>query len=135
MQGQQNQPKLKLGLSKKKTPKFPLVPEKLYFTIGEVGQLCFLKAHVLRYWEQEFHELAPSKRCGNRRYYSRDDVILIRKIRALLYEKGFTIDGARIKLKEDACCDDMENELMPSDIIQEAIAKLKKVADDLEDEL
>lgn len=76
------------------------IPGKRYFTIGEVAELCGLKAHVLRYWEQEFPQLNPVKRRGNRRYYQRDDVLLIRDIRHLLYEEGFTIQGARQKLSQ-----------------------------------
>jgi len=74
------------------------IPAKRYFTIGEVAELCDLKAHVLRYWEQEFPQLSPVKRRGNRRYYQREDVILIRQIRELLYAQGFTIQGARQQL-------------------------------------
>jgi DNA-binding transcriptional MerR regulator len=73
----------------------PEIPAKRYFTIGEVSELCEVKPHVLRYWEQEFSQLKPVKRRGNRRYYQRQDVMLIRQIRALLYEQGFTIGGAR----------------------------------------
>src|SRR6188474_1088012 len=73
----------------------PSIPAKRYFTIGEVSDLCGVKPHVLRYWEQEFSQLKPVKRRGNRRYYQRQDVILIRQIRTLLYEQGFTIGGAR----------------------------------------
>ncbi|MDF1817328.1 MAG: MerR family transcriptional regulator [Immundisolibacteraceae bacterium] len=81
----------------------PVIPGKRYFTIGEVSDLCGVKAHVLRYWEQEFPSLSPVKRSGNRRYYQRQDVILIRQIRALLYDRGFTISGARQQLNgEDA---------------------------------
>ena len=76
----------------------PVIPGKRYFTIGEVGELCAVKPHVLRYWEQEFPQLKPVKRRGNRRYYQRQDVIIIRQIRSLLYEEGFTIGGARLKL-------------------------------------
>jgi DNA-binding transcriptional MerR regulator len=76
----------------------PAVPGKRYFTIGEVSQLCGVKPHVLRYWEQEFTQLKPVKRRGNRRYYQRHEVLLIRRIRSLLYEQGFTISGARQKL-------------------------------------
>jgi DNA-binding transcriptional MerR regulator len=76
----------------------PLIPSKRYFTIGEVSDLCGVKPHVLRYWEQEFPQLKPVKRRGNRRYYQRHDVVLIRQIRALLYVEGFTISGARNKL-------------------------------------
>src|SRR3954451_25400070 len=85
----------------------PPIPAKRYFTIGEVSELCGVKPHVLRYWEQEFPSLKPVKRRGNRRYYQRHDVLLIRQIRALLYEQGYTIGGARQKLashetKEDS---------------------------------
>lgn len=73
----------------------PPIPGKRYFTIGEVSELCALKPHVLRYWEQEFPQLKPLKRRGNRRYYQRHDIILVRQIRGLLYEQGFTIGGAR----------------------------------------
>jgi DNA-binding transcriptional MerR regulator len=79
----------------------PTIPGKRYFTIGEVSDLCAVKPHVLRYWEQEFPQLKPIKRRGNRRYYQRQDVILIRQIRSLLYEHGFTIGGARQRLSGD----------------------------------
>jgi DNA-binding transcriptional MerR regulator len=78
----------------------PDIPNKRYFTIGEVSYLCSVKTHVLRYWEQEFPSLKPMKRRGNRRYYQRDDVLMVRKIRGLLYEKGYTISGARQQLTE-----------------------------------
>ncbi|MDE0762876.1 MAG: MerR family transcriptional regulator [Cellvibrionales bacterium] len=77
----------------------PVIPGKRYFTIGEVSELCGVKPHVLRYWEQEFPGLNPVKRRGNRRYYQRQDVVLIRQIRSLLYEQGFTIGGARQRLE------------------------------------
>jgi DNA-binding transcriptional MerR regulator len=81
----------------------PVIPGKRYFTIGEVSDLCGVKPHVLRYWEQEFPQLKPVKRRGNRRYYQRQDVLMIRQIRSLLYEQGFTIGGARQKMSgEDA---------------------------------
>ena len=81
----------------------PAIPGKRYFTIGEVSELCGVKPHVLRYWEQEFPQLKPVKRRGNRRYYQRHDVLMIRQIRSLLYEQGFTIGGARQKMSgEDA---------------------------------
>ncbi|MEJ2604169.1 MAG: MerR family transcriptional regulator [Gammaproteobacteria bacterium] len=76
----------------------PPIPGKRYFTIGEVSDLCAVKPHVLRYWEQEFPQLKPVKRRGNRRYYQRQDVLLIRQIRGLLYDEGFTIGGARQRL-------------------------------------
>ena len=78
----------------------PAIPAKRYFTIGEVGELCGVKPHVLRYWEQEFTQLRPVKRRGNRRYYQRHEVMMIRRIRGLLYDQGFTISGARNKLME-----------------------------------
>lgn len=80
----------------------PIIPNKRYFTIGEVGELCNVKPHVLRYWEQEFDQLSPVKRRGNRRYYQREDVLMIRQIRSLLYEQGYTISGARLQLQTDA---------------------------------
>ena len=78
----------------------PSIPAKRYFTIGEVAELCGVKPHVLRYWEQEFTQLRPMKRRGNRRYYQHHEVLMIRRIRDLLYEQGFTINGARNKLQE-----------------------------------
>ena len=78
----------------------PPIPAKRYFTIGEVSELCAVKPHVLRYWEQEFTQLKPMKRRGNRRYYQHHEVLLIRRIRDLLYDQGFTISGARNKLQE-----------------------------------
>ncbi len=78
----------------------PPIPGKRYFTIGEVSELCNVKPHVLRYWEQEFPQLKPVKRRGNRRYYQRQDVVMIRQIRALLYEQGYTIGGARLQLSD-----------------------------------
>jgi DNA-binding transcriptional MerR regulator len=80
----------------------PPIPAKRYFTIGEVSELCGVKPHVLRYWEQEFTQLKPVKRRGNRRYYQHHEVLLIRRIRELLYEQGFTINGARNRLDEGA---------------------------------
>jgi len=78
----------------------PPIPAKRYFTIGEVGDLCAVKPHVLRYWEQEFNQLKPQKRRGNRRYYQHHEVVLIRRIRDLLYNEGFTIHGAKNRLQE-----------------------------------
>lgn len=83
----------------------PAIPAKRYFTIGEVSELCGVKPHVLRYWEQEFTQLKPVKRRGNRRYYQHHEVLLIRRIRGLLYEEGFTISGARNRLGESGLLD------------------------------
>jgi DNA-binding transcriptional MerR regulator len=86
--------------SKSPDNNLPPIPAKRYFTIGEVSELCGVKPHVLRYWEQEFTQLKPVKRRGNRRYYQHHEVLLIRRIRELLYEQGFTISGARNRLDE-----------------------------------
>ena len=91
--------------SRKRT-ELPPIPAKRYFTIGEVSDLCGVKPHVLRYWEQEFTQLKPVKRRGNRRYYQHHEVLLIRRIRELLYEEGFTISGARNRLDHSASTTD-----------------------------
>jgi len=109
----------------------PPIPEKLYFTIGEVAELCQLKQHVLRYWEQEFEQLNPAKRRGNRRYYLRFDVLLVRKIRELLYEQGYTIEGARHSLAESALPKDSDTAQMQTKIRQ-TIRDLQKLVDELE---
>ena len=88
-------------------PSLPPIPAKRYFTIGEVSELCGVKPHVLRYWEQEFPQLKPVKRRGNRRYYQRQDVLVIRQIRALLYDQGFTIGGARNRLEGEEAREDV----------------------------
>jgi DNA-binding transcriptional MerR regulator len=88
-----------------------LIPAKRYFTIGEVGELCGVKPHVLRYWEQEFAQLRPVKRRGNRRYYQHHEVLMIRRIRELLYEQGFTINGARNQLREVGLQDTFSEEV------------------------
>jgi DNA-binding transcriptional MerR regulator len=87
-------------LEAKNNDQLPEIPPKRYFTIGEVGELCAVKPHVLRYWEAEFPQLKPVKRRGNRRYYQRGDIILIRQIKGLLYEQGYTIGGARLKMND-----------------------------------
>jgi len=97
----------------------PPIPDKYYFTIGEVSALCAIKPHVLRFWEKEFHCLAPVKRKGNRRYYRQTDLVMVREIRTLLYEKGFTIDGARKQLLQDL-------EQSPS-FVEQTIIELEKV--------
>ena len=96
----------------------PQIPAKRYFTIGEVSDLCGVKAHVLRYWEQEFTQLKPVKRRGNRRYYQHHEVLLIRRIRQLLYEDGFTISGARSRLDHLATQQEgsMQEQLLPLSI-------------------
>lgn len=91
--------------SSKRNTQLPPIPAKRYFTIGEVSELCGVKPHVLRYWEQEFTQLKPVKRRGNRRYYQHHEVLLIRRIRELLYEQGFTISGARARLDQSASAD------------------------------
>lgn len=85
----------------------PPIPAKRYFTIGEVSELCGVKPHVLRYWEQEFSQLKPVKRRGNRRYYQHHEVLLVRRIRELLYSQGFTISGARNRLEEGGVAEDV----------------------------
>ncbi|MDG0978375.1 MAG: MerR family transcriptional regulator [Halieaceae bacterium] len=107
----------------------PPIPSKRYFTIGEVSDLCLVKPHVLRYWEQEFPTLAPVKRRGNRRYYQHADVVLIRQIRALLYEQGYTIGGARQRIGEST-----EDQLgvMTAEELRELISSLEDVLDRLE---
>ena len=89
-----------MATEKLATTDLPAIPAKRYFTIGEVSELCGVKPHVLRYWEQEFTQLKPLKRRGNRRYYQHHEVLLIRRIRELLYEHGFTINGARNRLDD-----------------------------------
>ena len=90
----------------RRKPDLPPIPAKRYFTIGEVSELCGVKPHVLRYWEQEFTQLKPVKRRGNRRYYQHHEVLLIRRIRELLYEEGFTISGARNRLDSSLAHDE-----------------------------
>lgn len=117
----------KKNLNKDKL-ELPPIPDKLYFSIGEVSKLCEIKAYILRYWEQEFQQLSPIKRRGNRRYYQRKDIILVREIKTLLYDQGFTIDGARNKLG-------LDTEPEPSshhDILQKAIKELESLVEFLE---
>ena len=97
------------------TRDLPTIPAKRYFTIGEVSQLCDVRSYVLRYWEQEFAQLRPMKRRGNRRYYQLHEVELVRQIRALLYEQGFTIAGARLQLEQKMAEDVSVFELSPPD--------------------
>lgn len=102
----------------------PVIPGKRYFTIGEVSELCAVKPHVLRYWEQEFDQLNPVKRRGNRRYYQRQDVLMIRQIRALLYDQGFTIGGARLRLSSDEAKDESSQY---KQLIRQMIVELEDV--------
>ena len=102
----------------------PPIPGKRYFTIGETSELCGVKAHVLRYWEQEFAEISPVKRRGNRRYYQREDIMIIRRIRSLLHDQGYTIAGARssfagVEAKEDASIASM--------LVKQTIEELEEV--------
>jgi DNA-binding transcriptional MerR regulator len=101
-----------------KLAELPEIPRKRYFAIGEVSELCDVKPHVLRYWEQEFPQLKPAKRRGNRRYYQQDDVLMVRRIRSLLYEQGFTIGGARQRLRET-----------PKAVANPAVATLPKASE------
>ncbi|MEH6516448.1 MAG: MerR family transcriptional regulator [Halioglobus sp.] len=102
----------------------PVIPGKRYFTIGEVSELCAVKPHVLRYWEQEFPQLKPVKRRGNRRYYQRDDVLTIREIRSLLYDQGYTIGGARQRMTDE---DGPSKPVAMQVVIQETIKELEDV--------
>ena len=111
-------------LEPKNNSQLPAIPGKRYFTIGEVSELCGVKPHVLRYWEQEFTQLNPVKRRGNRRYYQRQDVLMIRQIRALLYDQGFTIGGARQRLSGDEAKDDTTQY---KQLIRQMIAELEEV--------
>ena len=102
---------------------FPPIPGKRYFTIGEVSELCQVKPHVLRYWEQEFPQLKPVKRRGNRRYYQRQDVVMIRQIRSLLYEQGYTIGGARLQLAET----DTEEGKLSKEAVRSLLIELEEI--------
>ncbi|MES9877186.1 MAG: MerR family transcriptional regulator [Candidatus Sedimenticola sp. PURPLELP] len=106
------------------TVDLPPIPGKRYFTIGEVSELCGVKPHVLRYWEQEFPQLKPVKRRGNRRYYQRHDVEMIRQIRSLLYEQGFTIGGARQQLSGDGV---KEESGQSQEVIKQLVTELEEV--------
>ncbi|MAY40197.1 MULTISPECIES: MerR family transcriptional regulator [Spongiibacter] len=103
----------------------PPIPGKRYFTIGEVSELCSVKPHVLRYWEQEFPQLAPVKRRGNRRYYQHQDVLMIRQIRSLLYEQGYTIGGARQRMSGDEA---KEDSLQSKQLIRQMLTELEELA-------
>ncbi|MBC6428565.1 MAG: MerR family transcriptional regulator [Cellvibrionales bacterium] len=111
----------------------PPIPNKRYFAIGEVSELCDVKAHVLRYWEQEFPNLSPVKRRGNRRYYQRADILLIRQIRALCYEQGYTIGGARARLSGPAA--NPNPAARQRQLIEQTIRDLDELADYLKSDL
>ena len=103
----------------------PAIPGKRYFTIGEVSELCAVKPHVLRYWEQEFPQLKPVKRRGNRRYYQRADVLTIRQIRGLLYDEGYTIGGARQRMTDESGKGSLSVDMQ--EVIKETIEELEDV--------
>ena len=114
----------------------PKIPAKRYFTIGEVGKLCDVKPHVLRYWEREFTQLRPMKRRGNRRYYQHHEVLMIRRIRELLYEQGYSIHGARLKLQRRAVperlqapegSEDPDHEATSTKLLLEVARELKEI--------
>ena len=105
----------------------PAIPGKRYFTIGEVSDLCGVKPHVLRYWEQEFPQLKPVKRRGNRRYYQRQDVLVIRQIRGLLYDQGFTIGGARNRLEGEDAREDVTQTQQQSRQLRGELEELAKI--------
>ncbi len=110
--------------SQTSTDPLPVIPEKRYFTIGEVASLCGVKTHVLRYWEQEFEQLQPVKRRGNRRYYQRQDVLLVRQLCSLLYDQGFTIAGARQWLVGDQAHGDSHQS---QQLIRQTISELEQI--------
>lgn len=110
----------------------PEIPEKRYFSIGEVSELCEVKPHVLRYWEQEFPQLRPVKRRGNRRYYMRQDVLIVRDIRELLYHEGFTISGARGQMKERGKAVSVASPDRGSDSLAKIRAELESILQTLE---
>ena len=106
------------------TCELPEIPSKRYFTIGEVSELCDVKSHVLRYWEQEFPSLKPVKRRGNRRYYQQQDVLIVRQIRHLLYKQGYTISGARTKISSPI----VKNSTNPSkQIVRQMVGELEDI--------
>lgn len=118
--------------NQKKLSELPPIPDKLYFTISEVSELCKLKSYVLRYWEQEFSQLKPKRR-GNRRYYQQQDVLLVRQIKNLLYNQGFTIDGARIQLSKN----DNENTFVyqTKEFIKNTVNNLEQILSVLKNEI
>jgi DNA-binding transcriptional MerR regulator len=117
--------------NQKKLSELPPIPDKLYFTISEVSELCKLKSYVLRYWEQEFSQLKPKRR-GNRRYYQQQDILLVRQIKNLLYNQGFTIDGARTQLSKN----DNKNTLVyhTKEFIKNTVSNLEQILSVLKNE-
>jgi DNA-binding transcriptional MerR regulator len=111
----------------------PAIPDKRYFTISEVSHLCAVKAYVLRYWEQEFSQLKPLKRQGNRRYYQQHDIMLIRQIKKLLYEDGFTIEGARSQLQTTP--DTISQSVKVDAVVKKVIAELESVLHNLQSDV
>jgi DNA-binding transcriptional MerR regulator len=111
----------------------PAIPDKLYFTISEVSRLCAVQAYVLRYWEQEFPSLKPVKRRGNRRYYQQQDILLVRQIRKLLYEDGFTIEGARAQLTNMP--ETVSQSVKVTAMVKKVIAELESVLQNLRVEM
>lgn len=124
----------KVSKRKSKSEKeLPVIPDKRYFTISEVSFLCAVKAYVLRYWEQEFPQLKPVKRRGNRRYYQQQDVLLVRQIRKLLYDDGFTIEGARTQLS--VAPETSSQSVKVDAMVKKVIADLESVLQNLQAEL
>src|SRR5579885_2482653 len=115
------------------TRALPEIPRKRYFAIGEVSDLCAVKPHVLRYWEQEFPQLRPVKRRGNRRYYQNQDILLVRQIRKLLYEDGFTIEGARSQLSNTP--ESISQSVKVNAMVKKVIAELETVLQNLQAEM
>lgn len=111
----------------------PAIPDKRYFTISEVSYLCAVKAYVLRYWEQEFPQLKPVKRRGNRRYYQNPDILLVRQIKKLLYEDGFTIEGARAQLSNTPAA--ANQSVITNTMLKKVIAELESVLQNLQAEM
>lgn len=114
-----------------KTADLPAIPSKRYFTIGEVSDLCRVKPHVLRYWEQEFSQLKAVQRRGNRRYYQHEDVLLIRQVRELLYEQCFTIEGARKRLETQSKRQARAQKTGSSPVLQDIILELEDILKEL----
>lgn len=117
----------------KSNKSLPTIPDKLYFTISEVSHLCAVEAYVLRYWEQEFPQIKPAKRRGNRRYYQQRDVLLIRRIKKLLYEDGFTIEGARVQLASTPTV--VSQSVKVKETVKKVIAELEMVLQNLRSEM